>query len=175
MRRRDFIVAIGGAATWPMAARAQQRGKLPVIGFMPVLPSAAFLEGLKSAGYVEGENVTIEYPSADDRFERLQAIAKEFVRRRVAVIVASGNQSIFAAKAATSTIPIVFSNTTDPVLMGYAAAINRPGGNLTGWSMFNVSLAGKRLDLLRQLVGPKAALGALLNPKIHRWNCICMR
>ena len=154
MRRREFITLMGGAAVaWPLAARAQQPAT-PVIGFLrSTLADAAqvvtaFRQGLKDAGFVEGQNVAIEYRSADNQTDRLPALVADLLRRPVAVIVGDNNSAL-AAKAATTTVPIVFGGGGDPVQQGLVASLNRPGGNVTGVSFFSGVLGAKRLELLR--------------------------
>jgi putative ABC transport system substrate-binding protein len=160
INRRDFVTLLGGAAVaWPLAARAQQAGKLPTIGFLGAsTPStatpwtAAFVQRLRELGWIENRTVAIEFRWADGRRERLAEIAAEFVQLKVDVIVAQGTQSVVAAKQATTVIPIVFPVAGDPVGAGLVASLARPGGNVTGLSLQFTDLAGKRLELLREVV-----------------------
>src|SRR5438105_12609695 len=172
MRRRDFIIFVAGAmAAWPLAARAQQKA-MPVIGVLNTGwpgPSsapfmAAFRQGLSEAGYVEGQNLVIEYRSAEGNYDRLPAIAADLVGRKVDLIMASSPPSALAAKSATSTIPIVFRSGADPVGDGLIASLARPGGNLTGVSFIADELTAKRLELLSELVPRAGVIALLMNP-----------
>jgi putative tryptophan/tyrosine transport system substrate-binding protein len=167
MRRREFIAGLGSAATWPLVARAQQPA-IPVIGFLIDQAAAdatlLFLQGLKETGYIEGQNVAVEYRNAENQFDRLPALAADLVRRRVAVIVAFGTEAALAARAATTTIPIVFSTAGDPVASGLVASLNRPGGNLTGIASLQAELAPKQLQLLREMIPNAAVFGVLVDP-----------
>jgi putative ABC transport system substrate-binding protein len=179
MRRRDFMTMLGGAVVtpsflWPLAARAQQPA-MPVIGLLnPGAPGplrqqlAALHAGLKEAGYVEGQNVAVEYRFAEGRFDRLPAFASDLVRRQVAVLVASSDPAVLAAKQATTTIPIVFSVGSDPVEIGLVASLNRPGGNLTGAYQFTAGLEAKRLGLLHEMVPKATTIAVLVNPNLSR-------
>ena len=170
MKRRDFIRLLGGtAASWPFVARAQQSA-MPVIGLLSSASSkdyapmiAAFWKSLGEAGYVEGQNVSVEYPWADDQYDRLPALAADLVRRQVNVIVAAATPAALAAKPATKTIPIVFAIGGDPVRTGLVDSLNRPGGNLTGAAHINVETAPKRLELLHELMSAEKVIGLLVN------------
>jgi putative ABC transport system substrate-binding protein len=168
MKRRTFIAGLGSAAAWPLATRAQQTA---LIGYLSTFSAdesrnftVAFLQGLKEAGYVEGRNVAVEYRYAENHIDRLSALAADLVRRHVAVIATSGNLAALAAKAATTTIPIVFATAADPVGLGLVASLNRPGGNVTGSAALSAELAPKRLQLLRELAPKGALFGILEDP-----------
>ena len=169
MRRRTFISLLGGAAAWPLTARAQQPA-MPVIGFLRSTSLAdaahlvtAFRQGLKEAGFIEGQNVAIEYRWSADEYDRLPAFVTEFVSRKVDVIAATGPSSM-TAKAATSTIPIVFTSGSDPVADGRVVSLARPGGNLTGVSFLTVELNPKRFELISEMVPQARTIGLLFNP-----------
>ena len=169
MKRREFVAGLVGAAAWSLAARAQQPA-MPVIGFLHTASPGTnvdrlrgFRQGLQQTGHVEGENVAIEYRWADNQIDRLPALAADLTRRQVAAIVTVA-RGAFAAKAATTTIPIVFAVAGDPVTVGLVANVARPGGNLTGINFFNTEVSAKRLELLRELVPSAAHVAVLLNP-----------
>jgi putative ABC transport system substrate-binding protein len=168
LRRREFIAALGGAAALPLAARAQQQTK-PTIGWLSTRPGVpprdtidAFRRGLAEIGFLEGRDVTVEYPTAESRLEQLPSLAADLIRRRVAVIFAASGNSALAAKAATRTIPVVFVVGDDPVGLGLVASINRPGGNLTGVVNLEAEIAAKRLELLHKSVPATESIALLV-------------
>src|SRR5262245_8026304 len=169
MKRREFISLLGGAAAWPLAAGAQQA--MPVVGFLRstteagfAQPVAALRQGLKEAGFVEGQDVAIDFRWGDGQLDRLPGLADDLVRRHVALIVGSGIPSALAAKAATTTVPIVFVTAGDPVRVGLVANLNRPGGNVTGVAFYSSDLTAKQLGLLHELVPKSTVIAALFDP-----------
>jgi putative ABC transport system substrate-binding protein len=170
MRRREFIAGLGSAAVWPLVARAQQRA-MPVIGYLGVqsaddskVATVPFLQGLRETGFVDGQNVVVEYRQAENQYNRLPVLAADLVRRRVAVIVVGGANAALAV--ATTTIPIVFATGVDPVASGLVASLNRPGANLTGIAYLSAELAPKQLQLLGELIPNAARFGVLADPAI---------
>ena len=171
MRRRAFITLVGGAATWPFAAHAQQ-AMMPVVGFIHILSPAnvphfvpAFLQGLKEGGFVEGQNIAVEYRWAHGQYDRMAELAADLVSRQVAVIAALGGEpSPQIVAAATRTIPIVFASNGDPVKEGLVASLNRPGGNATGVTIFGTAAVAKRMQLLHEVAPQALVIGFLMNP-----------
>src|SRR3954471_16247496 len=170
MKRREFMGLLGGAAAWPVGARGQQ--PMPLMGFLSTRSRdesagvfAAFQQGLRETGFVEGENLAISFRWAEGRYDRLPALAAELAGLRVAVLYAAGGSpAALAAKAATSAIPIVFLAVNDPVGLGLVASLNRPGGNITGMSLFASDLWAKNVELLKELVPTASVMGYLVNP-----------
>jgi putative tryptophan/tyrosine transport system substrate-binding protein len=170
MKRREFVTALGGAAAWSLTAHAQQSA-MPVVGFLAagsangyVQALAAFLKGLSETGFVDGKNVQIEYRWAEDQYDRLPGMAADLVRKRVAIIAAPTTPAVRAAKAATSTIPIVFTTIADPVQIGLVDSLNRPGGNVTGVTLLSVEVGPKLLELLRGALPSSTIMALLVNP-----------
>jgi putative tryptophan/tyrosine transport system substrate-binding protein len=171
MRRREFIAGLGGVVAWPVVARAQQPA-MPVIGFLSSQSAeidykdvtVPVLQGLKETGYVEGQNVAVEYRYAENQYDQLPALAADLVRRRVVVIATSGNEAALAAKAATTTTPVVFNVGGDPVAMGLVASLNRPGANVTGIAVLSAELAPKRLQVLHGVIPNASRFGVLADP-----------
>jgi putative ABC transport system substrate-binding protein len=170
MRRRDFITLFGGAAAWPLTVHAQQSA-MPVVGFLNVESlegyrpmAAAFRQGLEESGYVEGQNVAIEYGWAEGRGDRLPAMAADLVRRHVTVIAATTTPAVLAAKAATTVIPIVFEIGGDPVLLGLVPSLSQPGGNITGVTQLTTGLVPKQLEVLREMLPTARVIALLVNP-----------
>src|SRR6516225_3072739 len=171
MRRREFMTLLGGAAVWPLAARAQQPPSMPLIGFLDSKSPegsahlvAEFRRGLNGSAFIEGQNVAIEFRWAQNNYDQLPALAADLVRRRVDVIAATGGPAALAAKAASATIPIVFRIAADPITAGLVTSLSRPGGNVTGVTSLNLEVGPKRLEFLHQLTPSATIMAALVNP-----------
>jgi ABC-type uncharacterized transport system substrate-binding protein len=174
IRRRDFVILLGGgAAAWPLTARAQQRSKIPRIGYLDPLSRSsrmaagwmeAFRSGLHDLTYVDGKNITIEYRWSEGKYDRLAALTAELVRLRIDVLVMYGTPATRAAKEATTSVPIVMAISGDAIATGLIISLNRPGGNITGSTFFNPELCAKRLELIKEAAPPTTRVGVLLNP-----------
>jgi putative tryptophan/tyrosine transport system substrate-binding protein len=171
VRRREFISLLGAAGAWPFAARAQPPPAMPVIGFLSggspgpfAYLVRAFRQGLSETGYVEGQNLGIEFRWAEGQYDRLPVLVADLVRRPVSVLAATTTPAALAAKAATTTIPVVFATDSDPVQVGLTASLSRPGGNLTGVSNLNIEVGPKRLELARELFPAASTIALLVNP-----------